>query len=92
MKYLRKATTPQKWMIVLMGIAVGALIPWTVIELIGALDGKQNENTYSEWVWDLPIAAVLAIVAVQLLAGVAAIASTWHFLEGWARRRRRERQ
>jgi len=79
-------------MIVLLAVALIFIAWWTVIELTGAFDGTQDEDTFSEWVWDLPLWSVLLISAVQIIIGYAAIASTWHYLEGWARRRRRERQ
>lgn len=77
-------------MIALMGVAVAALIGWSIPELVGAF-GRCVECTYSEWVWDLPLWAVLVISAVQLVVGFLAVGSVWHYLEGWVRRRRAEK-
>lgn len=91
MKYQRKATPVQKLMVTLMGIAVGALLLWAVPELMGAFS-PEAEDTYSEWVWDLPLGAIWAIVSFHVVAGIAFIWSAGHFLEGYKRRRDRERE
>jgi len=90
MKFLKSPTTPQKWMIALMGMSVFLLLLWTVIELIGVFN-RRPEDTYSEWVFDLHVFWVIAIVLFHLVWGFLLIGSAWHFLEGWYRRRRIER-
>lgn len=91
MKYRRKPTKTQRVMIALMGIAFAALLAWTVPELIGVFS-PAAEDTYSEWVWDLPFLGMLAITLLQGIAGVLLIGSGWHYIEGWSRRRREERE
>lgn len=91
MKYRVRPTLSQWAMILLMGLAAAALLGWLGFELAGAFS-TQREDTYSEWVWDLPLWAVLSVIGLQVIVGIAAIGSAWHFIEGWARRRRRERE
>lgn len=91
MKFRVKPTRVQVLMIALMVIALTSLLAWVVPELIGVFS-PTAEDTYSEWVFDLPLWAVLTIVGVQVVVGLAAIGSSWHFLEGWGRRRRLERE
>lgn len=77
-------------MIILMGIAFGALFVWLVPELIGVFS-PAAEDTYSEWVWDQDLWAVLSIAGLHGIAGVVLIWSAGHFIEGWKRRRDIER-
>ena len=92
MTMFRRSPTRRQWMmIVLMGIALAALIGWGVVEL-GGVFSEAKEDTHSEWVWDLPLWSILLLSAVQIVVGILAVASTWHYLEGWARRRRTERR
>lgn len=90
MMFRRSPTRIQKVMIVLMGIAVGALLVWAVPEVMGVVSAAA-EDTYSEWVWDLPFPAVLAIAGLHGLAGILFVWSAGHFIEGWRRRRDIER-
>lgn len=76
-------------MIVLMGVAFGALALWLIPELIGVFS-LAAEDTYSEWVWDLDWWAVLSIAALHGVAGVTLVWSAGHFIEGYRRRRREE--
>jgi hypothetical protein len=89
--FQRRPSRVQVLMIALMGLAAAALAGWAIPELIGVFT-ECTECTYSEWVWDLPLWAVLLITVVQAVVGIAAIWSGGHYLEGWARRRKLERQ
>ncbi len=89
--FQRKPTRVQLIMIILMGIAFGALLVFLVPELIGVVNST-GEDTYSEWVWDLPLPAVISIAVLHGLAGVAFVWSAGHFIEGWSRRRRKEKK
>lgn len=80
-----KPTGVQSLMIALMGLAYAALFIFTIPEVRGILAGGE-EDTYSEWVWDLPPWAVYAIAAVHLIAGIALVWSSGHFIEGMIRR------
>ncbi len=82
----RKATPIQKTMIGLMAVAFLSLGLWLIPEVRGIFS-KQPEDTYSEWVWDLPLWAMLAIAAFHLVAGVLFVWSAGHFIEGWQARR-----
>ena len=77
-------------MIGLMASSVLMLLFWSAIELVGVFS-SESEDTYSEWVFDLPLWGVLAVVALHLVWGFLLIGSAWHFLEGWGRRRRIEK-
>ena len=85
-KFRRPATRVQRVMAVLMIIALTALLLWTIPELIGVFSGN-TEDTWSEWVWDQSFGVVLTIVIISILAAVLLIGSSWHFLEGYRRRR-----
>ncbi len=82
----RQPTPVQSLMIVLMGFAYFTLSIWLVPEIRGVLS-VAKEDTYSEWVWDLPQWAVLSIAAFHLIAGVLFVWSSGHFIEGWSARR-----
>jgi hypothetical protein len=86
MEKQRKPTPIQKVMIGLMAVAFASLALWLIPEVRGIL-GKEAEDTYSEWVWDLPLWATLTIAAFHLIAGVLFVWSAGHFIEGWAARR-----
>lgn len=86
-----KPTRVQWLMIGLMAVAFGALLVWTVPELIGVFSPDQ-EDTYSEWVWDLPLWGTLIIVTLHGIAGVLLIWSAGHFLEGRSARRKIEKR
>jgi hypothetical protein len=90
-KYLKEATPVQRFMAILMGIALAALLIWSIPELIGAFSAA-SEDTWSEWVWDQDLWVVLTIAGVSVLAGGLLIWSAGHFLEGYKRRRDRESQ
>lgn len=81
-----KATPVQALMATLMGVAYLALFIFTIPELKGIFQGDGGEDTYSEWVWDLPAWAVYTIAAIHLVAGVALVWSSGHFIEGMLRR------
>ena len=88
----RRTPTRRQWvMIVLMAIAFAALLLWLIPEFMGVFSADV-EDTYSEWVWDLPLWALLVLSGFQAVIGLVMIASIWHYLEGWARRRRIERE
>lgn len=92
MPMFRRTPTRVQWvMIVLMAIAFAALLLWLIPELIGVFS-PEREDTYSEWVWDQSLWFVIGLSLFQAIVGLVMIASTWHYLEGWARRRRLERQ
>ena len=82
----RKPTKVQVVMISLMAVAFTSLALWLIPEIKGIL-GKADEDTYSEWVWDLPLWATLTIALFHLVAGVLFVWSAGHFLEGWNARR-----
>lgn len=82
----RKPTPVQVAMITLMGLAYFFMATWLIPEVKGVLD-PAAEDTYSEWVWDLPGWAVLSIAAFHLVAGVLFVWSAGHFIEGWNARR-----
>lgn len=79
-------TGVQKLMIALMIPVWVSLFLWLIPEVRGIFD-PAAEDTYSEWVWDLPLWATLSIAALHLLAGVLFIWSAGHFIEGWVNRR-----
>jgi hypothetical protein len=78
-------------MIGLMGAAFLAMFLWVIPELIGVFS-EEAEDTFSEWVWDLPLWAILVIVVLFCVAGLLMIGASWHFLEGYGRRRRKEKE
>lgn len=88
MKRQRKATRRQRLLVWLMGGALGFLGVWTVPEVIGILSDNA-EDTYSEWVWDLPAWGVASVTAAHGLVGVLFVWSAGHFVEGWLSRRDR---
>lgn len=89
MKFRRSPTKVQKVMIALMAVAFGALGLWLIPELIGVFS-PAVEDTYSEWVFDLPPVWVLAIAGLHGVAGVVLVWSAGHFIEGYSRRRKEE--
>lgn len=91
MKYRRSPTFVQVAMIALMVIALAALIGWSIPELAGVFS-EEVEDTYSEWVWDLPVAGLAAVCLLHLIVAGLAGWSVWHFIEGWLRRRADEQQ
>lgn len=82
----RKPTPVQSLMIVLMGFAYFTLAVWLVPEIRGVLSAAK-EDTFSEWVWDLPQWAVLSIAVFHLVVGVLFVWSSGHFIEGYLGRR-----
>lgn len=74
-------------MIVLMGLAFFFLAVWAVPEIIGIVS-PAAEDTFSEWVFDLPWYGVLAVSGLFLIAGVLFVWSAGHFIEGFRRRKR----
>lgn len=82
----RKPTRPQQVMIGLMAVMWLSLLLWLVPEIRGVFS-TDVEDTYSEWVWDLPLWAVLIVAGLHLVAGVLFVWSAGHFLEGWNNRR-----
>lgn len=91
MKFQRNPTRTQVVMIVLMATAFLALTIWAIPELVGVLS-PESEDTYSEWVWDLPLWAVLTIATLHVIAGVLLVWSAGHFLEGYSARRKQEKR
>lgn len=81
-----KPTPPQVLMIVLLSISVLFFGLWLIPEVIGVID-PATEDTFSEWVWDLPFPFVLFISTVSLFIGVLAVWAAGHFVEGWYRRK-----
>lgn len=73
-------------MIVLMIPVWVSLFLWLIPEVRGIVD-PAAEDTYSEWVWDLPLWAMLTIAALHLVAGVLFVWSAGHFIEGFSARR-----
>ena len=70
-------------------VAVIALVVFGVVELWGIFD-PGYEDTFSEWVWDTyPVLRWLITVASAAVGGIA-VWSAGHYLEGNARRRRKE--
>ena len=80
-----KPTGVQAVMAALMGVAYLALIIFTIPELRGVVSGTE-EDTYSEFIWDLPPAIVYTVAFIHLVAGIALIWSAGHFIEGMLRR------
>jgi len=74
-----------------MGASIVLLLLWSVVELVGVVN-PNVEDTYSEWVFDLPLWGVITIVFIHVVWGVLLIGSAWHFIEGWVVRRRKERK
>lgn len=82
----RKPTPVQKLMIALMVPVWVSLFLWLIPEVRGVISSA-TEDTYSEWVWDLPLWAMLSIAVLHLVAGVLFVWSSVHFVEGWIARR-----
>lgn len=82
----RRPTRVQKLMIVYMVVAFSSLFMWLIPEVSGILS-KKPEDTYSEWVWDLPLWGMLAISFLHLVAGILFVWSAGHFIEGFNARR-----
>ena len=89
-KFRVKPTKTQAFMVGLMVIAFSAMLLWVVPEMVGVFS-PAAEDTYSEFIWDLPFWAVVVVVLLQCAAGLLLIGSSWHFLEGYGRRRRIEK-
>ena len=86
MIFRRRPTRVQWVMIALMAIAFAALLLWVVPEVLG-IASPEAEDTFSEWVWDLPLPAVVLIALLFGIAGVLFVWSAGHFIEGYRRRR-----
>jgi hypothetical protein len=78
-------------MIVLMAVAFAALLLWVIPEMLGVLS-PNVEDTFSEWVWDLPWWAIGAVSILFVTAGLLMIWSVGHFWEGYVDRRRKEKE
>ena len=89
-KFRVKPTKTQAVMVGLMVLAFSAMLVWVVPELMGVFS-EAAEDTYSEFIWDLPLGWVIGVVVLQVIAGILLIGSSWHFLEGYGRRRRIEK-
>lgn len=83
---MRTPTRPQKIMIGLMAGVFALLGLWLIPELIGVIS-PEVEDTFSEWVWDLPWPAVLGISGLFGLTGAVFVWSAGHFIEGYRRRK-----
>lgn len=81
-----KPTKSQKAMIALMAVVWASLALWLIPEVRGVFN-PNVEDTYSEWVWGLPLWAVLTLAVFHVVAGVLFIWSAGHFIEGWSRAR-----
>lgn len=66
--------------------AYTTLLIWVVPELMGVFN-PATEDTYSEWVWDLPAWAVITIAVLHFIAGAVFLWSSVHFIHGWWVRR-----
>ena len=84
------ATRGQWVMVILMAVFWASALFWAYPEMLGVLSDA-TEDTYSEWVWDLPFWATAGITLLHVIGGVLLLGSAWHFLEGWGRRRRIEK-
>lgn len=82
----RYPTGIQKVMIALLGVAALSIGMFALPEIAGIFS-PELEDTFSEWVWDLPLVAVLVISSVFASVGAIAIWAAGHFLEGWQRRK-----
>lgn len=91
MKFRRPATKVQKIMAVLMVVAFLSLLIWVIPEMMGILS-PGAEDTWSEFVWDQPLGVVIVISLIHGIAALLLAGSAWHFLEGYARRRRAEKR
>lgn len=84
---MQRAPTPaQKLMIALIAGAFLFLLAFLIPEFVGVFD-PAPEDTLSEWVFDLPLPAVLGIAGLFVLTGVVFVWAGGHFVEGWNRRR-----
>ena len=88
-KYRRPPTKPQWVMLALMGVAFTLMLVWAVWEVRGIIS-PQAEDTYSEWFFDRPLAVLIPLALLHLVAGVLFVWSSLHFIEGWVRRRNDE--
>ena len=84
------ANKAQWVMVALMLVFWVSALLWVVPELIGVFS-ETAEDTYSEVIWDLPLAGMLAVVGLHIVGGVLLLGSAWHFVEGYGRRRRIEK-
>ena len=73
------------------GVAFLAFFVFLIPEIIGVIS-PAAEDTFSEWVFDLPIGWILVISVLFAVAGLALIWAAGHFIEGWRRRRGIERR
>ncbi len=89
MTFRRKPTEVQGVMIALMASVFVLLGVWLVPELIGVFS-HGTEDTYSEWVFDLPTLWMFTIAAAHLIVGVVFVWSAGHFVEGYKARRKQE--
>ena len=85
---MRQRTPPpvQKLMLLLMGLAFLLLAVWLIPELVGVFSSAV-EDTFSEWVWDLPFNWVAGISILFFATGATMAWAAWHFYEGWRRRK-----
>lgn len=90
MKHRRTATKAQALMVWLMGVAIAALLGFGVVEMMGVVDAAP-EDTYTEWIADLPAAVIVGVTIVHVVAGILFIWSAGHFWEWYGRRRGEER-
>ena len=86
MTYRRAPTAPQRRLIVYMLAAVVAMAFWTEVEVRGVLSPAE-EDTYSEWVWDLPAPVVGGFAVFHALVGLVSSWAALHFIEGHVARR-----
>lgn len=78
-------------MLALVGGAFFLLLLFLVPEAIG-ITSPAEEDTLSEVVFDWPLWATLLTSALFALFGGLAVWAAGHFIEGWIRRRKKERE
>lgn len=84
--------TPAQWvMIICIAVILVALIIFGIWEINGILSGIP-EQTFSEWVWDLEVWALIPFTAVSMVLTIVLGWFTLHIWEGYISRRRRERK
>lgn len=88
--FQRKPTRVQVGMIALIAIAFFALLGFAVPEVAGILSPGE-EDTFSEFIWDLPLWAVVAVSTVFAVVALIAAWASIHFFEGWVARRKKEK-
>lgn len=90
MKYpVKPQTAKQWWTIAGVTIMYFGFIVFAIPEVLGILD-PAPEDTFSEWVWDLPLWGTLFFVVTFAVVALIGAWASIHFVEGYVARRRRE--